>query len=95
MISGFFNIPWFFWAGLALAVGILYSFVWPRKKVTGTTTDIRYLFVRWGHAAAWILLAVNFLLRGIDVSLNGSADLAAVAGGLMYALFMVMSFGVK
>ncbi len=51
--------------------------------------------IRWGHALTWLLLALNFILRGISPSLNGAASLIALAGGVMYFLFMVMSFVVK
>ncbi len=94
MIKGFLNLPWFFWAALALTVAVVYSFVWPHKAVTATT-GFRFLVLRWGHALTWILLAINFLLRGVSPSLNSAADLVALAGGLMYALFMVMTFVAK
>jgi len=60
MIRGFLNLPWLFWAALALIVGVIYSFVWPHKAVTATT-GFRFLVLRWGHALTWILLSVNFL----------------------------------
>jgi hypothetical protein len=94
MIKGFLNLPWFLWAALALIVAVIYSFVWPRKAVT-VTTGFRFFILRWGHALTWILLAVNFVLRGIDPSLNGAANWVALAGGVMYLLFMVMTFVVK
>lgn len=94
MIRGFLNLPWLFWAALALSVGVIYSFVWPHKAVTATT-GFRFLVLRWGHALTWILLSVNFLLRGLSPSLNGAANIVALAGGLMYASFMVMTFVAK
>jgi hypothetical protein len=94
MIKGFLNLAWFLWAALALVVAVIYSFVWPHKAVT-TTTGFRFLVLRWGHALTWILLAVNFLLRGLSPSLNGAANIVALAGGLMYMLFMVMTFIIK
>jgi hypothetical protein len=69
-------------------------YVWPRKAVS-VTTGFRYLVIRWGHALTWILLAINFVLRGITPSFNRTADLIAAAGGLAYLLFMVMTFAVK
>ena len=94
MIPGFLNIPWFAWAGLSLLVAIIYSFVWPKKAVT-ETTGLRYFVVRWGHALVWILLAVNFLLRGLSPSLNGAADAVALVGAAMYVAFLAMTFMVK
>jgi hypothetical protein len=94
MTKGFLNLAWFLWAALALVVAVIYSFVWPHKAVT-VMTGFRFLVVRWGHALVWILLAINFLLRGLSPSLNGVANLVALAGGLMYASFMVMTFVVK
>jgi len=94
MIPGFLNLPWLAWAGLSLLVAIIYSFVWPKKVVT-ETTGLRYFIVRWGHALVWILLAINFVLRGISPSLNGAANFVAMAGGLMYVTFLAMTFTKK
>ena len=94
MIKGFLNLPWFVWAALALLVTILYSFVWPQKAAVAAT-GFRFFILRWGHALTWILLAINFLLRGFSPSLNGAANLIALVGGLMYVLFMLMAFVVK
>ena len=94
MIPDFLNLPWFLWAGLALLVAVIYSVVWPKKAVTATS-GARYLIVRWGHALVWILLAVNFLLRGLSPSLNGAADAVALVGAAMYVAFLAMTFMVK
>ena len=91
---GFLNLPWFLWAILALAVAIIYSFVWPHKVVT-VTTGFRFLVLRWAHALTWLLLALSFFLRGLSPSLNGAANWIALAGGLLYALFLIMLFIVK
>ena len=94
MNKGFLNLAWSLWAALALVVALIYSFVWPQKAVT-VTTGFRFFVLRWGHALTWILLAINFLLRGLSSSLNGAANVIALAGGLMYASFMVMTFVAK
>ena len=94
MIPGFFNIPWFAWAGLSILVAAVYSVVWPRGRVV-TRSGVRFITVRWGHTLAWILLAVNFLLRGITPDLNGTSNIFAIAGGLVYGLFMYTSFRMK
>jgi len=94
MIRGFFGLPWFLWAVLALVIAVIYSFVWPRKTATGMT-GIRLFIIRWGHALIWVLLTINFVLRGIDPALNSTANIFALIGGLMYVLFMFMTFVVK
>lgn len=94
MIKGFLNLPWFVWAGLALVVAVIYSFVWP-QKAGEAAGGFRFFILRWGHALTWFLLALNFILRGISPSLNGAANLIGLAGGIMYALFIVMAFVVK
>jgi len=75
-------------------VAIVYSFVWPHKAVI-VSTSFRFFVIRWGHALTWLLIALNFLLRGISPSLNGTANWIALTGGVIYFLFMVMSFEIK
>jgi hypothetical protein len=94
MIQGFLNLPWLAWAGIALLIAILYAFVWPHKAVT-MTAGFRFFVLRWGHALTWLLLAINFVLRGLDPKFNGTATVIAAFGGLIYLLFMVMTFIVK
>lgn len=94
MINGWLNLPWFLWAAIALTVAAIYYYIWPRKAVT-SNTGLRYLIIRWGHTLTWILLAINFVLRGIDPSLNSAANLVALAGGSVYVLFVVMTPVVK
>jgi len=43
----------------------------------------------------WLLLAINFFMRGISSDLNGGASFFALAGGVMYLLFLTMTFVVK
>jgi hypothetical protein len=94
MIKGFLNLSWFAWAGLALIIAVFYYFVWPQSAVTHST-DFRFLVIRYAHALTWLLLAINFLLRGLSSSFSGAANLIAVAGGLIYLLFLIMTFVVK
>ncbi|MFT3891581.1 MAG: hypothetical protein QM730_08115 [Anaerolineales bacterium] len=75
-------------------MAIVYSFVWPHSAATADS-GFRYFIVRWGHALTWILLALNFFLRGINPELNGIANMIAMAGGVSYLLFMIVSFVVK
>jgi len=94
MIKGFLNLPWFLWATLALIIAVIYSFVWPNNALT-VASDFRFFIIRWGHALTWVLLAINFVLRGIHPNLNGTANIVALLGGLMYALFIIITFGMK
>ena len=94
MIKGFLNLPWFVWAALALLIAIIYAFVWPQKTAEGIS-GFRFFIIRWGHTLTWVLIAINFVLRGISPSLTGTANLFALAGGIMYLLFIVMTFVVK
>jgi hypothetical protein len=94
VIKGFLNLPWFVWAGLALIVAIIYYFVWPNKAID-SSTGFRFLIIRYSHTLTWLLIAVNFLLRGLSPSYNGIANLIAAMGGVIYLLFIVMTFVVK
>ena len=93
MIKGFLNLPWFLWAVLALIVAVIYSFVWPHKAVVAT--DFRLFILRWGHALTWLLITINFVLRGISPSLNSTANWIALAGGIMYLLFLSTTLVMK
>ena len=94
MIKGFLNLPWFLWAAPALVVAVIYAFVWPHENAT-LTSGFRSFILRWGHTLAWVLLATNFLLRGLSPSLTSLANIFALVGGLMYILFLIMTFVVK
>ena len=94
MVKGFLNLPWFLWAGLAFLLAIVWVYIGPHTKMPAVP-GVRYFIVRWGHALTWVLLAINFFLRGINPNLNGMANIIALLGGLVYFLFMVMTFLVK
>jgi len=94
MIEGFLNLPWFLWAALALILAFIWIYVGPHTKIPASPS-LRFFIIHWGHALTWLLLAVNFLLRGIDPGWNGIANMVAAGGGLMYVLFMLMTFIVK
>ncbi len=94
VIKGFLNIPYFAWTVLALIVAGIFVSVWPHKAVT-VTTGFRYFVIRWGHALTWLLLAVSFFLRGVGPELNGGASFLALAGALMYLIFIVTAFRIK
>jgi hypothetical protein len=94
MLKGFFNLPWFVWAALAFVITVVYSFFWPKDRIV-ELTGFRFLVLRWGHALTWLLISINFILRGLDPRFDGIANLTAAAGGLIYLLFMGMSFVMK
>ncbi len=94
MINGHLNSNWFTWTTIALILAVIYSFVWPKRRA-GAAAGFRLLVLRWAHALTWLLLALNFLLRGLSPTLNGAANLVAAAGGLMYLLFTMMTFIIK
>lgn len=94
MIKGFLNLPWFAWAAIALAVALLYSFVWPHKQAV-LPIGFRFFVLRWGHALTWLLLAVSFALRDLDPKFNGLANGIAVMSGLSYLLFILTAYVLK
>ena len=94
MIKGFLNIPYLVWTALALVLAGIVDHVWPHHAVT-VTTGFRYFVVRYGHSLTWILLALSFFLHGLFPSLNGVANILAAVGGLIYLLFLVMTFVVQ
>lgn len=55
----------------------------------------RFLVIRYAHILTWLLIAINFILRGLSPSYNGITNLIAAMGGAIYLLFIVMTFVVK
>ena len=94
MIKGFLNIPFFVWSALALILAMVWVYVGPHTKLA-VTPGFRYLVIRWGHALTWLLLAISFFLSGLSPSLNGVANVVAMAGGVVYLLFLAITFVVK
>ncbi|MCL4270624.1 MAG: hypothetical protein KJZ72_13810 [Anaerolineales bacterium] len=94
MFKGFLNLPWFVWAGLAFIIALIYTF-WVPQKIAPDASGLQLFIIRWAHPLTWYLLTVNFILRDISPEWNGLANLIAIAGGLSYLLFMLMTFVVK
>lgn len=94
MIKGFLNLPWFLWAGFSLVLAVVWIYVGPHTRMK-VVPGFRNFIIRWGHVLTWVLLAISFSLHGIDPNLNGIANMTALAGGVVYLLFMVMAFVVK
>jgi len=95
VIKGFLNLPWFVWAAVALAIAVIYFFIFPQKAFPMSAADFRFLVLRYAHTLTWLLLAINFLLRRLSADFNGAANSVAAVGGLMYLLFLVTTFVVK
>lgn len=91
MIKGFLNLPWWFWGVCALVLSVIWVFVWPQEKVL-EPGSIRYIAVRWGHSVVWLLMAASFFMRQFLPNWTATADLLAIAGGLVYGAFLVASY---
>ncbi len=94
MEQGFYGLSWYAWAGITLALAVVYSLLWPRQRAEGHT-GFRFLIMRWGHPLVWALLTINFVLRAVSTGLAGAANVIALAGLAMYIVFLVMTFVVK
>jgi hypothetical protein len=94
MNQGFYGLSWYAWAGITLALTVLYIFLWPKQRAEGHT-GFRFLIMRWGHALVWVLLTVNFILRGLSSSLAGAASIIALIALAMYIVFLVLTFAIN
>ena len=84
---------WLLVGGACLIVAAAYGVFWLRPK-PGTVRPLwRHVVLRWGHTAVWVLLAASFFLRSLDADgLVGQANVVALAGGLLYAVFIAAAF---
>lgn len=89
--SGFLGLPWWAWGALSLALAVVWCFVWPTDRIGPNTGILRFLLVRWGHAATWFFLAANFFLRAWAPAQSGLANILALAGLAAYLGFMAAS----
>lgn len=88
----FFGIPVYFLAILAFLVAGFYAIFWPKKLVgMRTFSSLQLFFLRWGHALSWVCLALALVAWG--ASQIPLAILLAIAGGLVYLVFMVSLIG--
>ena len=94
MIKGFLNIPYFAWSALALILSLVWFNVGTHRGMA-PTPGFRNFIIHWGHALTWLFLALSFFLRGIGPDLNGGSTFFGFAGGVMYILFILMTFVVK
>ncbi len=90
MNEKFLGIPWLFWALAALAIAIVYLFVWPSKRVTASTSTLQYAILRWGHTLVWGLLALAALLRAVNLGIPSKVSLyMALAALALYLVFNI------
>lgn len=84
------KLSWLVGGILALALALVWVFVWPEDHVTADTGRLRYFLLRWGHSLAWLFLSAMFFLKaaGNKTSESWGSSLGSL-GGLSYAAFLV------
>lgn len=81
-----FGIPLTLLAIAASLVAAIYL-IW---DLTGSTTGWRWLVLRWAHGLCWVLLALAALAKARIAPVPETwAQPLAIAGGLVYAAFIV------
>ncbi len=88
MEAKFFGISYIWWGVLCLGIAASFVQLWPSAKITGTTPLMRYMILRWGHAAVWGLLALACFLR-TWVNSSGPGQVVALLALATYLTFMV------
>lgn len=86
METGWLNIPWVVWGVMCLIVGGLYLVFVPGKAKIKGATGWRFVVLRWFHSFVWLALAISFFIRATP--LEGLANLIALLGGILYAVYM-------
>lgn len=88
--DGLAGLPWMVWGDACLVIAAVYAVIWPgRHWEAARRATLRYLVLRWAHAAVWLLLATACFLRA-----SSSPRLHAAAGGValvalpVYAVFV-------
>ena len=66
-----------------LMLAFVFAIVWPRQAVT--TSGLRRLILRWGHALVWVLLG----LAAFSTSLSGHTPIAAALALTSLAVYVV------
>ncbi|GIV97584.1 MAG: hypothetical protein KatS3mg057_2241 [Herpetosiphonaceae bacterium] len=70
MNETFFGIPWVILGGGALVVALIFTFVWPSRKVGAKPSVVRCVILRWFHAMVWALLSIVCFVRAMNISLQ-------------------------
>lgn len=90
MNTGFLNISWWVWGGLALIVALVFVFFVPAADKVNAATGLQFIIVRWFHSLCWLLIALNFFLRALGgEGASGVANLLGLSGGIVYAIFII------
>jgi len=93
---GFLNIPWWIWGSVALVVALIYAFYVPKADSVYATRGFQFVIVRWFHSLVWVVLALSFFMRGVEqAGWTELANPAALAGGILYVIFLVVYVQLK
>lgn len=87
MNATLFGVPLLIWGALCLAAAAAFALFWPSAKATGDISTLRYLLLRWGHAAVWALLGLALVLRALSAP-GVTVTVAAVGALVLYVAFM-------
>ncbi len=84
-----FGVPLWIVGLVCLVPAAVFLYVWPRRDVVGA----RFLLLRWGHSATWILLSVACFARVLIPGEVGGqvARYAALAGFATYLGFLAVT----
>jgi hypothetical protein len=90
MTRSFLNMPWAVWGGLALVVAAVFVVLVPSADKVNAANGFQFVVLRWFHSLCWVLIALNFFVRGFGGGrFNRMANLLAAAGGIAYAVYMI------
>lgn len=91
MEEQFLGVPFVIWGALCLALAAVFVFIWPSIQASGQLSTLRYLLLRWGHAAVWGLLGLAAFARGLAGSAGATfGQVAAVGALLVYFAFLAV-----
>jgi hypothetical protein len=83
----FLGLAWNIWGIVGLVLAVVFVFIAPREQ--GKMSRRKFMIIRWFHSLVWLLLAISFFLRGIENTVaTTAADVVAVAGGLVYTVYL-------
>lgn len=89
MEAKFLGFSWGIWGGLCLGIALIYSFIWPKNRISGQkVTAFRYFILRWFHALMWVLLGISCFTRLFHFPEQVS-NLIAICGFGVYVIFLV------
>lgn len=96
MNTGFLNIPFVVWGGLALLVAGIFAVVVPGAKQVNAAAGWRFIIGRWFHSLVWLLLAVSLFMQATgDIGLQSLAGPVAALAGIAYLIFIITLLSLK